>query len=139
MVIICLIRKTGNLVQFWVGPLTLKSLTNNNLIMFWDNREEEEAFKVRPKVEEKNQVISNQPDMEEVVGKINTITEQINLMSKYLSYLSQKFDKTIDSAITYDNTLDNIENRINTLKNKIESLEIVSPDVDLAEDRNRAI
>ncbi|NCS70574.1 MAG: hypothetical protein GW780_00180, partial [Candidatus Aenigmarchaeota archaeon] len=63
----------------------------------------------------------------------------INLMSKYLSYLSQKFDKTIDSAITYDRTLDEIEGRINSLKNKIEDLEIVSPDVDLAEDRNRAI
>jgi len=87
----------------------------------------------------KAQIISNQPNMEEVMGKINTITEQINLISKYLSYLSQKFDKTIDSAITYDNTLDEIENRINSLKNKIEELEIVSPDVDLAEDRSRAI
>jgi len=107
--------------------------------MFWDNRKEEESFGFKPKVEGKTQVISNQPDMEEVLGKINTITDQINLMSKYLSYLSQKFDKTIDSAITYDNTLDQIENRINSLKNKIEDLEIVSPDVDLAEDRNRAI
>jgi len=107
--------------------------------MFWDNRKEEESFEFKPKVEGKNQVISNQPNIEEVMEKINTITEQINLMSKYLSYLSQKFDKTIDSAITYDNTLDQIEDRINSLKNKIEDLEIVSPDVDLAEDRNRAI
>ena len=107
--------------------------------MFWDSRKEEESFDFKPKAEGKTQVISNQPEMEEVLRKINTITDQINLMSKYLSYLSQKFDKTIDSAITYDNTLDEIENRINSLKNKIEDIEIVSPDVDLAEDRNRAI
>jgi len=107
--------------------------------MFWDNRKEEESFGIKPKVEMKTQFVSNQLDMKEVIGKINTITEQINLMSKYLSYLSQKFDKTIDNAITYDNTLDEIEDRINSLKDKIEDLEIVSPDVDLAEDRNRAI
>ncbi len=107
--------------------------------MFWDSRKEEESFDFKPKVEGKTQVISNQPEMEEVLGKINTITDQINLMSKYLSYLSQKFDKTIDNAITYDKTLDQIEGRINSLKNKIEDLEIVSPDVDLAEDRNRAV
>ncbi len=107
--------------------------------MLWNSRKEEELFNFKSKIEMKAQIISNQPNMEEVMGKINTITEQINLISKYLSYLSQKFDKTIDSAITYDNTLDEIENRINSLKNKIEELEIVSPDVDLAEDRSRAI
>ncbi|NCN39088.1 MAG: hypothetical protein COY38_02710 [Candidatus Aenigmarchaeota archaeon CG_4_10_14_0_8_um_filter_37_24] len=105
----------------------------------FSKRQEEESFRFKPRTEEKTQTISNQPNMEEVMEKINTITEQINLMSKYLSYLSQKFDKTIDSAITYDRTLDEIEGRINSLKNKIEDLEIVSPDVDLAEDRNRAI
>jgi len=107
--------------------------------MFWNSRREEESFNFKPKVEGKTQFISNQFDMEEILDKINTITEQINLMSKYLSYLSQKFDKTIDNAITYDKTLDEIENRINSLKSKIEDLEIVSPDVDLAEDRGRAV
>ena len=107
--------------------------------MFGDTRREEETFKFKPKVEEKTQTIPDQPNMKEVVEKVNTITEQINLISRYLSYLSQKFDKTIDNAITYDKTLDEIENRINSLKNKIEELEIVSPDVDLAEDRKRAI
>ena len=122
------------------NSLGFKSLTSNNLIMFWNSRQEEESFKTKPKLlAEKITPIPNQPDIEEVLGKINTITEQINMMSKYLSYLSQKFDKTIDSAITYDNTLDQIENRINSLKGKIEQLEIVSPDVDLAEDRTRAI
>lgn len=107
--------------------------------MFSGNRQEEETFKFKPKVEEKTGIISNQPNIQEVMQKINTITEQINLISRYLTYLSQKFDKTIDNAITYDKTLDEIENRINSLKNKIEELEIVSPDVDLAEDRRRAI
>lgn len=103
-------------------------------------RQEPESFDFKPKLEEKKtEVISGQPNMEEVMQKINTITEQINLMSRYLSYLSQKFDKTIDSAITYDKTLDSIESRIDSLKNKIEDLEIVSPGVDLAEDRSRAI
>ncbi len=102
-------------------------------------KQEEETFKFKPKVEEKTQTTPNQPNMKEVIEKVNTITEQINLISRYLSYLSQKFDKTIDNAITYDKTLDEIENRINSLKNKIEELEIVSPDVDLAEDRRRAI
>jgi chromosome segregation ATPase len=109
--------------------------------MFGSSRNEEETFDFGPKVEKKVQAIpvSDQPDMEEVMEKINTITQQINLISKYLSYLSQKFDKTIDDAMTYDKTLDDIEGRINSLKNKIERLEIVSPDVDLAEDRERAI
>ncbi|MBD3155618.1 MAG: hypothetical protein GF368_03095 [Candidatus Aenigmarchaeota archaeon] len=109
--------------------------------MFGTSRREEETFDFKPKTEKKPQTISvsDQPNMGEVVEKINTITQQINLISKYLSYLSQKFDKTIDDAMTYDKTLDDIEGRINSLKSKIERLEIVSPDIDLAEDRNRAI
>lgn len=109
--------------------------------MFGTSRREEETFEFKPKVEKKQKTIpvSDQPNMEEVVEKINTITQQINLISKYLSYLSQKFDKTIDDAMTYDKTLDDIEGRINSLKSKIERLEIVSPDVGLAEDRERAI
>ena len=107
--------------------------------MFGKSREEEN-FKFKPKPEEKSNVAAlNQPNVEEVMQKVNTITEQINLISRYLSYLSQKFDKTIDSAMTYDKTLDEIENRINSLKNKIEEFEIVSPDVDLAEERKGAI
>lgn len=106
--------------------------------MFGKSREED--FKFKPKPEEKSNVAAvSQPNVEEVMQKVNTITEQINLISRYLSYLSQKFDKTIDNAITYDKTLDEIEKRINSLKNKIEDLEIVSPDVDLAEDRRKAI
>ena len=107
--------------------------------MFWNNRQEPEGFTSKPKKEVEKKIVTEQPNTEEVMGKINTITHQINLISKYLSYLSQKFDRTIDNAMTYDKTLDQIETRINGLKNKIEELEIVSPDVDLADDRNRAI
>jgi C1A family cysteine protease len=108
--------------------------------MLFNSRQEEETFKVKPKIEGNPvETISEQPRMEEVMAKINMITEQINTMSKYLSYLSQKFDRTIDNAITYDKTLDEIEGRINSLRNKIDELEIVSPDVDLSEDRSRAI
>lgn len=109
--------------------------------MFGSSRSQEETFDFLPKKEEKKpkEIPTEQPQMEELVEKINTITSQINLISKYLSYLSQKFDKTIDDAMTYDKTLDDIEGRINSLKKKIDHLEIVSPDVDLADDRTQAI
>lgn len=103
-------------------------------------RQEEETFKFLPKKEDSTSIKTlPEPNIKEVMEKMNTITEQINIISRYLSYLSQKFDKTIDNAMTYDKTLDTIEARINSLKKRIEQIEIVSPDVDLSEDRERAI
>ncbi len=108
--------------------------------MFGNSRKQEETFDFLPKKEKKvKEIPKGLPEMEEIIEKVNTITSQINLISKYLSYLSQKFDKTIDDAMTYDKTLDDIEGRINFLKKKIDHLEIVSPDVDLADDRTQAI
>ncbi|MEM5793595.1 MAG: hypothetical protein QXY45_04565 [Candidatus Aenigmatarchaeota archaeon] len=104
--------------------------------MFWKSQQEEE-FKFKPKLEQKI-VETKTIDTTEIMEKINTLTEQINTISKYLSYLSQKFDRTLEGAVAYDKTLSEIERRINALREKIDELEIVSPDVDLAEDRKKA-
>jgi len=104
--------------------------------VFWDSRKEEETFRAKIKKGEKSIVKTEklpEPDVEEVLKKLNKITEQVNLMSRYLSYLSEKFDKTIDSAIAYDRGLDDIESRINLLRSRIEEMEIASPSVGLGE------
>jgi len=100
--------------------------------VFWNTRREEETFKVKIKKETKSEKIP-EPNVEEAIQKLNKITEQVNLMSRYLSYLSEKFDKTIDSAIAYDRSLDDIERRINLLRSKIEEMEIASPSVGLGQ------
>ena len=106
--------------------------------MFWNSRSEEETFKFEIKKETKSENLP-EPNVEQALQKLNKITEQVNLMSRYLSYLSEKFDKTIDSAIAYDRGLDDIESRINLLRSRIEEMEITSPGVDLAAERARAI
>ena len=102
--------------------------------MFWDIRKEEEVFFRKEKPEEKELEIKKDiptPETDEASEKLNKITEQINLMSRYLTYLSEKLDRTIDSAITYDRNLDDIEARINTLRQKIENLDVVDSSVKL--------
>jgi len=107
--------------------------------MFWKNQEEED-FKFKPVLKQNFQATSSQQiNINEIMEKIGAITEQINTISKYLSYLSQKVEKTVENSGVYDKTLDEIEKRINSLREKIDELEIVSPDVDLAENRKRAI
>jgi predicted nuclease with TOPRIM domain len=113
--------------------------------MFWDARKEEEVFlngplarKVTktPKIdmqkmaeEVKVAMAEEKPPSPEAIEaqmsmeKLNRITEQVNMISRYLSYLSEKFDRTIDSAVTYDRSLDEIEVRIENLRKKIENLE----------------
>jgi len=127
-------------IRFSIASFKFLTSKTNSENMFWNNKTEEEIFKsVKAKPEtfkEKDKVDST---LEGAMVKINKITEQINLMSRYLSYLSEKFDKTIDSAIAYDKTLDEIESRINLLRAKIDDLDSVSsPSVKMGE-RNKAI
>lgn len=116
--------------------------------MFWDVRKEEEVFlnRVNLKREEpektkavKQEVIEEPQEIDDTTEKLNKITEQINLMSRYLTYLSEKFDKTIDSAITYDRNLDNIESRIDQLKDKIENFDFVDSSVNLERSSRKAV
>ena len=107
--------------------------------MFWNSRKEEEVFRTKPRMKPEKVEKLPEPNVEEALQKLNRITEQVNLMSRYLSYLSEKFDKTIDSAIAYDRSLDDIERRINLLKSKIEEMEIATPSVELRERSRKAI
>ena len=59
-------------------------------------------------------------------------------MSRYLTYLSKKFDQTIDSALAYDKTLDEIEIKISNLKQKVEDLEMGAPEVIIEKGRTKA-
>lgn len=101
--------------------------------MFW-SRDEEETFK--PKKEEIEELEEEQEEKKEVsVGsimeKLETISQQVNLISNYLSNISQRVSKAIDASVAYQKDLDYLENRIELLRSKLENLENVVPEIEL--------
>jgi DNA repair ATPase RecN len=129
------------------------------MAMFWNPRKEEEVFSSKQVVEEEKVEIPDTSlreikekikedfkehplpteiaearqnfEMEAMSSKLNKITEQINTMARYLTYLSDKFDRTLDSAVVYDRNLDEIEARINNLKQRIEDFDLSESNLDL--------
>ena len=102
--------------------------------MFW-SRDEEETFK--PKKEEVEEIIEEGPEekkeasVESINERLEAITQQVNLIAKYLSNISQRVSKAIDASVAYQRDLDDLERRINLIKSRIEDLEHVVPEVEL--------
>ncbi len=102
--------------------------------MFW-SRDEEEIFKPKEEVDEKTE----EPELEEkkevseesINERLEKITQQVNLIAKYLSNISERVGKAIDASVAYQRDLDDLERRINLIKSRIEQLEHVVPEVEL--------
>ena len=94
--------------------------------MFWKG--EEETFKVKPKkLEEK----IDESKITSIVDRLETITQQVNLISRYLANVSRKVSKAIDASVAYQRDLDELERRIELLRSRIEELENITPEVRL--------
>ena len=106
--------------------------------MFW-NRDEEETFKPKEEEIEEEPEVTEEAEPEEkkeasvetVMEKLETITQQVNLIANYLSSISQRVGKAIDASVAYQRDLDELESRINQIKSRIEELEHVVPEVEL--------
>jgi polyhydroxyalkanoate synthesis regulator phasin len=105
-------------------------------MMFW-KRDEEETFGPKKEIEEELEVTEIEPEEKKEVSaesinkKLETITQQVNLIAKYLSNISQRVSKAIDASVAYQKDLDDLERRINQLKARLEELENVVPEVEL--------
>jgi cell division FtsZ-interacting protein ZapD len=102
--------------------------------MFWD-RDEEEGFKPKKKEVEETEELKpeekKEATIESVMERLNIITQQINLIAKYLSSTSQRVKKAVDTSVAYQKELDDLEKNINQIKSRIEELENVVPEVEL--------
>lgn len=103
--------------------------------MFWDTRREEEIVKRKPTkpVEVRR---TEELGIESTLNKLDTIVQQVSLLSRYLSYLSDKVDKAIDRTVAYERGLDDLERRINQLGTRIGKFQTASPSVMLAKERS---
>jgi len=107
-------------------------------MMLW-RRDEEETFKPKKEEVEEEPEVTEEVKLEEKkevsAGSINkrleTITQQVNMIAKYLSNISQRVSKAIDASVAYQKDLDDLERRINQLKARLEELEHVVPEVEL--------
>jgi len=91
---------------------------------------EEETFKKKPKMLEERQVESK---INMIMKRLETMTQQIDLISRYLSNVSKRVGKAIDASTAYQKDLDDLERRLRLIKSKIEELENVVPEVKLKE------
>ena len=106
--------------------------------MFW-GRDEEETFKPKKmEIEEEHEMLEEvkpeerkEVSTESINKRLETITQQVNIIAKYLSNISQRVSKAIDASVSYQKDLDDLEKRINQLRNRLEELENVVPEVKL--------
>jgi len=97
--------------------------------MFWE-KEDEETFKPKQKTVEKE---VEESKMDEVMVKLESITQQVNLISEYLTNVSQRVSKAIDASVAYQRDLDDLERRIELIKSRMEELENIVPEVELGD------
>ena len=106
--------------------------------MFW-SRDEEETFKPKKEEVEEEPGVTEEVEQEEkektgvesINERLETITQQVNLIANYLSNISGRVSKAIDASVAYQRDLDDLETRINQIKSRIEELEHVVPEVEL--------
>ncbi len=107
-------------------------------MMFW-GREEEETFKPKKKEYEEKLEITEENKLEEkkkvstesINKRLEMISQQVNLIAKCLSNITQRVGKAVDASVSYQKNLDDLEERINHLRSRLEELENVVPEVKL--------
>jgi flagellar biosynthesis chaperone FliJ len=98
--------------------------------MFWE-KEDEESF--RPKEKESNEVEVDESKIDDIVIRLDSITKQVNMISQYLTNISQRVSKAIDASVAYQRDIDDLERRINLVKSRMEELENIVPEVELGD------
>ena len=91
---------------------------------------DEETFKKRPKMPEESLMESK---INNIMKRLEVMTQQIDLISRYLSTVSNRVSKAIDASVAYQRDLDDLERRINLIKSKMGELENVAPEVKFKE------
>jgi len=97
--------------------------------MFWE-KEDEETFKPKEKTVEKE---VEESKMDEIMDRLEIITQQVNLISEYLSNVSRRVSKAIDASVAYQRDLDDLERRIELIKSRMQELEHIVPEVELGD------
>jgi len=90
----------------------------------------EETFRIKPKKPIEIEKIE-EPKLHSIIERLEGIEKQIDMISKYLSNVSQRVSKTIETSVLFQKDLDNLEKRIESIRLKIEDLESVVPEVEL--------
>jgi prefoldin subunit 5 len=101
--------------------------------MFW-GRKEEETFKPKKKLTEEGEIEEErkeQPSTDSIIERLETITQRINLISRYLTNISKRVSKAMDASVAYQKDLDELERRIELIRSRIEELENIAPEVRL--------
>ena len=91
------------------------------------SRDEEEVFVKKEKKPEKFEK-EEKDKINSLMDRVEIIAQQVNIISKYLSNISQKVSKVVDASVAYQRDLDQ---RINLLKSKLEEIENVVPEIEL--------
>jgi len=94
--------------------------------MFWNS--EEETFKLKPKKFEEK---IDESKINSIMERLEAITQQVNLISRYLSDVSKRVSQAIDASVAYQRDLDDLERRIKLIKSKMEELENFVPEIEL--------
>lgn len=97
--------------------------------MFWE-KEDEETFKPKEKTVEKE---VEESKMDEIVDRLEIITQQVNMISEYLSNVSRRVSKAIDASVAYQRDLDDLERRIELIKSRMKEIEHIVPEVELGD------
>jgi tetrahydromethanopterin S-methyltransferase subunit G len=91
---------------------------------------EEETFKFEIKKPFKIESIE-EPKICTIIDRLEMIEQQVNMVSKYLSDVSQRVSKAVDTSVSFQKDLNNLEKRVESIKTKIEDLESVVPEVEM--------
>jgi flagellar biosynthesis chaperone FliJ len=94
------------------------------------SRDEEEVFVKKEKKPEKFEK-EEKDKINSLMDRVEIIAQQVNIISKYLSNISQKVSKVVDASVAYQRDLDDLDQRINLLKSKLEEIENVVPEIEL--------
>ncbi len=94
--------------------------------MLWES--EEETFKRKPKRFEER---VDESKINAIMKRLELITQQVNLISKYLSNVSKRVGEALEASVAYQRDLDDLERRIKLIKSRMEELENIVPEVEM--------
>jgi len=95
--------------------------------MLWED--EEETFKFKPKKLDLGKLDETKIDV--IEERLDSVQQQINMISKYLGDVSKRISKVIDTSLSFQEELNDLEKRIQAIRSKVENLENVVPEVEL--------
>jgi len=94
--------------------------------MLWEN--EEETFKRKPKGFKER---VDESKINAIMKRLELITQQVNLISKYLSNVSKRVGEALEASVAYQRDLDDLERRIRQIKSRMEELENIVPEIEM--------